>query len=167
MLDEDLRPRIGDFGLSKVLGGADEAINKMITQTMNVGTPIFMAPELFTGIGSGEYTRCVDVYSYAMVLYQIVTLSIPWENESQKERFGLRPYLEKGQRPVIPNFVPPAYKQLIEACWDQNASARPSFRDIVEQTKGEVLSLDECDINEFLDYQEEVLRELGGPPKEK
>jgi hypothetical protein len=72
--------------------------------------------------------------------------------------------LEKGQRPVIPGFVPAVYKQLIEACWAQNASARPSFRDIVEKTKGEVLCFDECDVEEFLDYQEEVLAKLDDRP---
>jgi serine/threonine protein kinase len=164
MLDEYLRPRIGDFGLSKVLGAADEAVNKMITQTMNAGTPIFMAPELFIGIGSGEYTMAVDVYSYAGILYHLVTWSLPWENKFQKEEFLVMSYLQKGQRPVIPDFVLPVYKQLIEACWAQNASARPSFRDIVEQTKGEVLCGGDCDVNEFLEYQEEVLAKLDKQP---
>jgi hypothetical protein len=49
-------------------------------------------------------------------------------------------------------------------CWAQDANRRPSFRDIVEQTKGEVLCGGECDVDEFLEYQEEVLAKLDDRP---
>jgi serine/threonine protein kinase len=163
MLDENLWPRVGDFGLSKILGSGDEAVNQAITQTMNVGTGCYMAPELFSEVGDGRYTSAIDVYAYAMVLYELITLAVPWSRPkgvTSVTKFQLIHYVSGGLRPTIPSTVPDSYRQLIEACWQQNPSLRPSFRQIVEQARGQSLCMTICDVNEVLDYQEEMMRTL-------
>ena len=39
----------------------------------------------------------------------------------------------KGLRPDIPNFVPPAYKQMMQDCWEDDSEARPGFPEILHR----------------------------------
>lgn len=36
-----------------------------------------------------------------------------------------------GYRPPCPEAMPPAYRQLMTACWDEDPASRPPFSDIV------------------------------------
>ena len=69
LLDENLLPKICDFGLSRTHSLAS-------SMTKAVGTPQWMAPEL---INIQEYDESVDVYSYGVVLWEMVTENIPFE----------------------------------------------------------------------------------------
>eukprot|EP01065_Artemidia_motanka_P017002 TRINITY_DN2057_c0_g1_i1.p1 TRINITY_DN2057_c0_g1~~TRINITY_DN2057_c0_g1_i1.p1 ORF type:complete len:676 (+),score=221.59 TRINITY_DN2057_c0_g1_i1:72-2030(+) len=63
--------KIGDFGLSglsMVTGGEAET---------GLGTPLFMAPEMWGD--SGSYTDRVDTFAVGVTMYQLVTLACPWE----------------------------------------------------------------------------------------
>jgi serine/threonine protein kinase len=160
MLDEDLYPKVSDYGLSRILVDGGEVANRAITMTMGVGTWLYMAPELMIGAGDGQYTQKVDVYSYAMILYQLVTGSIPWSREfkgaSGPSHKDLTGKLDKGERPVIPDTVTQPYRELIAACWSRNPVDRPSFREIVEQCQDDKLFFPETDVDEFRDYVEVV-----------
>eukprot|EP00118_Oscarella_pearsei_P020221 m.218589 g.218589 ORF g.218589 m.218589 type:complete len:72 (+) comp39900_c1_seq9:4634-4849(+) len=35
-----------------------------------------------------------------------------------------------GQRPVIPQYCPLKYSQLMQACWDAGSNARPAFESV-------------------------------------
>ena len=59
--------KIGDFGLSTIM--------RKSMQTSVLGTPHYMAPELF----EGSYDTRVDVYSFGMCLLEMSTLSSPYE----------------------------------------------------------------------------------------
>ena len=62
LLDNNLLPKISDFGISRF----KENENQLLTNQL--GTPQWMAPEMFQ---SNTYTNKVDVYSYAMILYEL------------------------------------------------------------------------------------------------
>ena len=47
----------------------------------------------------------------------------------------------QGKRPVFPEDVPEGYKALAETCWCEDASERPSFRDILH-TLNQLLDTD-------------------------
>jgi serine/threonine protein kinase len=100
--------------------------------TMDVGTPMVMAPELLISENDDPYTIAVDVYAYAMLLYQICTRSMPWALDG-KHAFTLFTYVSDGKRPDIPRSVPANFRDLITACWSHNPSARPTFQAIVEE----------------------------------
>lgn len=66
LLDENYYPRISDFGLSKKL----ENLDSEALMNSAVGTLYYMAPEILKCI---QYNYSVDVYSYALIAYQIIT----------------------------------------------------------------------------------------------
>jgi serine/threonine protein kinase len=68
--------KIGDYGLSKHLSGSQHS-----GQTISVGTVHYMAPE----IGSGSYTKLVDIYALGVILYEMLTGRLPFTGESLTE----------------------------------------------------------------------------------
>ena len=85
-----------------------------------------MAPEV---IEHKPYTEKADVFSFAVVLWELLTCRIPYnEMTPLQAAVGV---VQKGLRPGIPSNTPPALGQLMEACWAQDAGYRPSFKDLV------------------------------------
>ncbi len=68
--------KVGDYGLSKNLSGSRRTAN-----TQSVGTVHYMAPE----IGTGNYTRQIDVYAGGVILYEMLTGRPPFDGESAGE----------------------------------------------------------------------------------
>jgi serine/threonine protein kinase len=64
LLDECHRPRICDFGSSRDL-------SLSATMTSKIGTPLYMAPELYND--TEDYDNKIDVYSFSLILFEIVT----------------------------------------------------------------------------------------------
>ena len=74
LVDEDLRVRITDFGLAKMLG--DRGVAGELTRTEQVfGTPHYMAPEQMRR--SAEVDHRADIYSLGVVLYEMLTGELP------------------------------------------------------------------------------------------
>eukprot|EP00324_Dicrateria_rotunda_P010445 CAMPEP_0206178072 /NCGR_PEP_ID=MMETSP1474-20131121/63160_1 /ASSEMBLY_ACC=CAM_ASM_001110 /TAXON_ID=97495 /ORGANISM="Imantonia sp., Strain RCC918" /LENGTH=244 /DNA_ID=CAMNT_0053590333 /DNA_START=17 /DNA_END=748 /DNA_ORIENTATION=+ len=94
---------------------------------MNVGTTAYIAPEIFSG--NGVYTNAVDVFSFSIILWEILTEQKPYK------AIGLRSFdipleVVNGVRPGIPDNVPDSIIQLMEQCWHENPKKRPSFEKI-------------------------------------
>lgn len=68
--------KIGDYGLSKFISKSQRG-----GQTESVGTFHYMAPE----IGNGHYGKEIDVYSLGILLYEMLTGSVPFDGESPQE----------------------------------------------------------------------------------
>ena len=125
-LTHDGRCKVTDFGLSR----CEELKTFTTTATMRdsvAGTPAFMAPELFE---DNTFTEKSDVYSYAVVLWEIYDRGIPWA--------GLKPQqilykLIKEQRLDVPKSMPRDLSSLMERAWAQDPDARPSFADICKE----------------------------------
>ncbi len=92
------------------------------------------APEIFLAIRDNklfEYTAKVDVYSFAMVCYEILSGDEPFkDHECSKFDFlisgsGMPP------RPSLPGNPNDPLNKLITSCWDDVPECRPTFRDIV------------------------------------
>ncbi|MFH1109623.1 MAG: serine/threonine-protein kinase [Planctomycetota bacterium] len=68
--------KIGDYGLSKFI-----SVSRHSAQTASVGTVHYMAPE----IGSGNYSRGVDIYALGVILYEMLCGKVPFEGSSMAE----------------------------------------------------------------------------------
>ena len=121
LLDANLLPRVIDFGLSAQL----EESRKEEFLTISVGTPHWMAPELFE---SQPYTNKIDVYAYGMLLWEILTQQTPYPGKSSSQI--MYDVCNKQKRPPIPMRTPSALKALINQCWAQDPNDRPTFKEI-------------------------------------
>lgn len=120
LLDENYLPKISDFGLSIK---ADE---NMIIEQNAVGTAAWMAPEMFDG--TKHITNKADVYSFGIILWEMLTETIPFKNKDPINIMTL--VVVNKERPRFPSYAPHNLKSLIERCWDENPDNRPSFVEI-------------------------------------
>lgn len=67
--------KLGDYGLSKTVSSAT------LTQSANVGTVYYMAPE----VGRGSCTKQVDIYATGVMFYEMLTGEVPFRGESFAE----------------------------------------------------------------------------------
>jgi small GTP-binding protein len=119
LLDDNLEPKIGDFGSSKRLDGQ--------RPTEGVGTVWSMAPEVIES--HGYDTQC-DVHSFGMLAYHLLTGTVPFV-EYRNNCVLISQKIQDGERPKIPPDLPECYKALIQACWLQNPTTRPTMRHLL------------------------------------
>lgn len=126
LLDAEGRAKVCDFGIAKFK-------DRTFVSTINgqAGTPAYMAPELFDG---GQVTEKVDVYSFAILMWEMLTGNVPWGNvPSPMQIIYYVGVLQ--QRPTMPEGCPEALRKLIERCWSELPSDRPEFREILDTLK--------------------------------
>jgi len=114
MIDGRGHARITDFGLA--IGAEDSRSAEL------VGTPAYMAPELFDGHPATVHT---DLYALGLVIYEMHTGSRPWHARSFEE---FRRLHAAGHPPLPASSaadLDPAVERLILRCVDPNPSARP------------------------------------------
>jgi len=98
--------------------------DKSANNTVGVGTLKWMAPEQF----EPGYTHKVDVYAFGVILNEMCTGEIPFNNLEQSMIY---PKIKNGERPTLATNRHPGLIQLIRLCWDQNPAIRPNFLDIL------------------------------------
>ncbi|XP_023404080.1 dual serine/threonine and tyrosine protein kinase isoform X5 [Loxodonta africana] len=114
LLDKQNRAKITDLGFCKPEAMMSGSI---------VGTPIHMAPELFTG----KYDNSVDVYAFGILFWYICSGSVklPEAFERCASKDHLWNNVRRGARPErLPVFDEECW-QLMEACWDGDPLQRP------------------------------------------
>jgi serine/threonine protein kinase len=145
ILHRDLKPanllvdfkdtlKISDFGLAKLrpyeslhkINGNTPDTNDTFIMTGETGSYRFMAPEVFR---HERYDETVDVYSFAMILYNLIDGSPPWPNANGVKAVTAA---AEGQRPNIPRHWDEKLSNLITRCWDESPKKRLPFGDILE-----------------------------------
>ncbi|XP_023643481.1 serine/threonine-protein kinase STE20 isoform X2 [Capsella rubella] len=121
-LKDPSRPicKVGDFGLSKIKR------NTLVSGGVR-GTLPWMAPELLNG-SSSKVSEKVDVFSFGIVLWEILTGEEPYANMHYGAIIG--GIVNNTLRPTIPSFCDDEWRTLMEECWAPNPIARPSFTEI-------------------------------------
>ena len=95
-----------------------------------------MAPEV---LRHESYSNMADVYSYAIVLWQLLTREDPYATVSQIEAAG-KVALEHA-RPPFPAGTPKVISDFIETCWSENPDDRWAFEEICEKLPETEVSL--------------------------
>ncbi|KAJ6305410.1 hypothetical protein OIU78_020866 [Salix suchowensis] len=120
LIDKEFHLKIADFGIA-----CGEAYYDLPAD--DPGTYRWMAPEM---IKKKSYGRKVDVYSFGLILWEMVAGTIPYEDMTPiQAAFAV---VNKNSRPVIPRDCPPAMGALIEQCWSLQSDKRPEFWQIVK-----------------------------------
>ncbi|KAJ1266148.1 hypothetical protein BS78_08G128700 [Paspalum vaginatum] len=117
--------KVGDFGLSRIKR------NTLVSGGVR-GTLPWMAPELLNG-SSSRVSEKVDVFSFGIVLWEILTGDEPYANMHCGAIIG--GIVNNTLRPPIPENCDPDWRKLMEQCWSANPDARPSFTEVTDRLR--------------------------------
>ncbi|KAK7488579.1 hypothetical protein BaRGS_00020196 [Batillaria attramentaria] len=122
LLDKENRGKITDLGFCKPEAMMSGSI---------VGTPIHMAPELFTG----QYDNSVDVYAFGILFWYVCAghVHLPSAFEQCANKDQLWQSVKKGLRPERLPVFSDACWQLMQSCWVGEPLRRPYFGDVETQ----------------------------------
>ncbi|CAL1398115.1 unnamed protein product [Linum trigynum] len=120
LMDENEVVKVADFGVARVKTQSG-------VMTAETGTYRWMAPEV---IEHKPYDHKADVFSFAIVLWELLTGKLPYEYLTPLQAaVGV---VQKGLRPTIPKHSNPKLADLLEKCWQQDPALRPDFSEIIE-----------------------------------
>ena len=125
-LGEDNVVKLGDFGLSKLIGGLDFA-------STYVGTPFYMSPEIYNG---EKYTLEADVWAVGCLIYELCTHEPPFPAKTQPELVekvlkgstGVQfqaDFRKTFKSPANPNAYSEELQKVILDCLKPNPRSRP------------------------------------------
>lgn len=114
LIDYENRCYLSDFGVATL-------IEKLYGSTIVVGTPEYMAPETIRSPESA--TGKTDLYSFGVVMYQILNGSLPFKGNSAKEY--MKAHLEDHPLPMGAE-IPKPVAELVESCLSKDPEERVS-----------------------------------------
>mgnify|MGYP001069189839 CR=1 FL=1 len=140
LLDSNFTPKLIDFGYSR------SEIND-IAKTCKAGTDKYMAPEVSKG---SDYGQPADVYSFALILWQLENESEPPDNKKLTFDSG----------------CPAKLKDLILKCSNEVPKKRLSFTEIIRKMISDTIVFSDAneydeDINKFYDEKREKRRKMA------
>ena len=144
---DSVHAKLGDFGSIVVASPS---------YSQRIGNYQYTAPEALRGSLSVPYSREIDIYSFGILFWEILTGKIPFQElkENPNTCHKIEQMIIDGYRPsldVLPNDIPPCIIEIIEHCWNSKPSARPSLGKIISILTI-ILQLDISDENEIQKY---------------
>ncbi|XWS17642.1 hypothetical protein CRYUN_Cryun33cG0085000 [Craigia yunnanensis] len=106
LVDKNWVVKVCDFGLSRMKH------HTFLSSKSTAGTPEWMAPEVLRNEPANE--KC-DVYSFGVILWELVTLHIPWKGLNPIQVVGAVGF--QNRRLEIPEDIDPMVAQIMRECW--------------------------------------------------
>uniref|UniRef100_A0A8D2PX39 RAF proto-oncogene serine/threonine-protein kinase n=1 Tax=Zosterops lateralis melanops TaxID=1220523 RepID=A0A8D2PX39_ZOSLA len=128
-LHEGLTVKIGDFGLATVKSRWSGS--QQVEQP--TGSILWMAPEVIRMQDSNPFSFQSDVYSYGIVLYELMTGELPYSNINNRDQIIFmvgRGYASPDLSKLYKN-CPKAMKRLVADCLKKVREERPLFPQIL------------------------------------
>lgn len=135
LVDKHWRLKVSDFNLSKLL---EEGA---VMSSMAATNPRWLAPEI---LGGNNATFASDVYSYGVVMWELMTWDLPWGVTNPWQVVTV--VMEGGRLSVPSRADLPGpdnfsfggledYISLMQRCWSQIQEDRPTFQEIISELR--------------------------------
>jgi serine/threonine protein kinase len=135
-----MQVKLFDFGLMTCVKRSSNPCDTFV-MTGCTGSLRYMAPEVAL---RKAYNEKVDIYSFGIILWQMVTGSLPFKGVSKAEYMA--EVVGAGKRPKLSKDMPLELTSLMSKCWDEDHARRPTGKQIVE-----MLESVRCDLKSSLE----------------
>ena len=124
---ETVHAKLGDFGSIVVASPS---------YSQRIGNYQYTAPEALQGSFLVPYSKEIDVYSFGILFWEILTGKIPFAElkENIETCDNIEKMIIKGYRPsldILPDDTPSCIIDLIKDCWSSKPLCRPSLGKII------------------------------------
>ncbi|CAN0434303.1 unnamed protein product, partial [Discosporangium mesarthrocarpum] len=135
LLTRGFRAKISDFGTVRIT--TEFTTMTTAVQSESSISLKWTAPEV---LNQHKTTQSSDVYSYGIIVWEILTRKVPWEEVRRPVDIMLK--VLNGKRPQglqEDNSHAPCsdMRQVMEKCWVGTPGERPSFKDVVKLLEDE------------------------------
>jgi serine/threonine protein kinase len=127
--DFESKVKLFDFGLARRLptDPKKQRMNDTYVMSGKTGSLLLMAPEVFNG---QPYNQKADVYSFAMLLWKMLTLELPYlEFTYHRDVFETK-VMHEGKRPNIKGKWPKGIQNLLLKGWSKDMDERPTMQEV-------------------------------------
>jgi len=122
LVEKDFSIKLSDFGCSKRC--------ELTTSFTTIGSIPWMAPEVIQQ--QNGYGRKADIWSLGCTILELLTAETPWgKNAFDNVMFALRRIGMGEETPPVPEDAPPDLQELVRACLQREAEARPSASELL------------------------------------
>ncbi|CAA7053782.1 unnamed protein product [Microthlaspi erraticum] len=128
--------KVSGFGLTSV---KTQSFTRASSRPTTPDPVIWYAPEVLaemekhlkdtTAAPRSKFTHKADVYSFAMVCFELITGKVPFE-DSHLQGDKMAKNIRAGERPLFPFPSPKYLVSLIKRCWHSEPSERPTFSSV-------------------------------------
>eukprot|EP00897_Mesotaenium_endlicherianum_P001609 jgi/Mesen1/1476/ME000132S00423 len=123
LLTQGMSVKVADFGVSRMEGAPAD-------MTAESGTYRWMAPEM---IEHQPYNRAVDVYSFGLVMWELLMCEVPFEGMSSVQAaFAVVNKVASSDKVHMSLSCSPLFGTQA-ACWRKSAMQRPTFKEVVRE----------------------------------
>jgi len=117
LIDRSGMAYVSDFGLAKSLASAAD----MTRSGELLGTPRYMAPEQVSG---GQVDHRVDLYAFGLILYEMVTGTVPFHGDSAIQELLLRVQVKPPDPRTVNADIPGSLADVILRCLETDPQLR-------------------------------------------
>ncbi|CAI2188155.1 15076_t:CDS:2, partial [Funneliformis geosporum] len=118
LCDNEYNVVISDLGISKLSTEAS------VDENGYYGIIPYIAPEVLQGQKSNKYTKASDIYSFGMIMWELMTGRRPFWDQNYDIELIIK--ICDGIRPTINTNAPEGYIELIQKCWHSDPNKRPT-----------------------------------------
>jgi serine/threonine protein kinase len=148
LMDDRFEIRVADLGSAR-------CTDLKQSLTLGIGTPVYMAPEIAGSEREADYNEKVDVFSFAIVMWELVAWKKAYEGGVLGSALGFLLRVMRGSRPEMSASIKrtPLAEELIVRSWENQPEKRPSFAEIVEMLRdGAYAVVDGVNVEEVSEY---------------